>query len=85
MFIKIFLPPEKATLKLKYCFNKICFNSQGDSGGPLVADGRQIGIVSFSKPPCAAGTPEVFTRVDYFKDWINETIAEYKPELTNEV
>ncbi|XP_022905889.1 chymotrypsin-1-like [Onthophagus taurus] len=42
----------------------------GDSGGPLAANGKQIGIVSWGNP-CARGTPDVFTRVSSFIDWIN--------------
>ncbi|XP_017775826.1 PREDICTED: chymotrypsin-1-like [Nicrophorus vespilloides] len=45
-----------------------------DSGGPLVANGKQIGIVSWS-PPCAIGFPYVYTRVFSFLDWIKENIA----------
>ncbi|KAL2740060.1 chymotrypsin-2-like [Vespula squamosa] len=41
----------------------------GDSGGPLVANGVQIGIVSYGHP-CALGSPDVFTRVYSFLDWI---------------
>ncbi|KAK2584858.1 hypothetical protein KPH14_006295 [Odynerus spinipes] len=43
----------------------------GDSGGPLVANGVQVGIVSFGTP-CAVGSPDVYTRVYYFLDWIKE-------------
>ncbi|XP_072754600.1 chymotrypsin-1-like [Anoplolepis gracilipes] len=34
----------------------------GDSGGPLVADGKQVGIVSWSQP-CAVGVSDVYTNV----------------------
>nr|P00769.1 RecName: Full=Chymotrypsin-2; AltName: Full=Chymotrypsin II [Vespa crabro] len=43
----------------------------GDSGGPLVANGVQIGIVSYGHP-CAVGSPNVFTRVYSFLDWIQK-------------
>ncbi|KAK0174553.1 hypothetical protein PV327_010313 [Microctonus hyperodae] len=43
----------------------------GDSGGPLVFNGSQIGVVSWGKP-CARGTPDVFTRVYSYVDWIKE-------------
>lgn len=43
----------------------------GDSGGPLVADGTLIGIVSFGRFPCGGGSPDVYTRVFYYRDWIN--------------
>nr|ACE75318.1 chymotrypsin-like protein [Glyptapanteles indiensis] len=41
----------------------------GDSGGPLIANDRLIGIISFGKM-CAAGKPDVGTRVFYYSDWI---------------
>ncbi|KAB0797010.1 hypothetical protein PPYR_11071 [Photinus pyralis] len=45
---------------------------KGDSGGPLVAgDGIQIGVVSLGDP-CANGMPDVFTRVSYYRDWIEK-------------
>lgn len=43
----------------------------GDSGGPLVADGVLVGIVSFGQHPCGSGSPDVYTRVFYYRDWIN--------------
>ncbi|XP_067206828.1 transmembrane protease serine 9-like [Linepithema humile] len=43
----------------------------GDSGGPLVADGVLIGLVSFGTKPCGSGFPDVFTKVFYYKTWIN--------------
>ncbi|XP_063229582.1 brachyurin-like [Bacillus rossius redtenbacheri] len=48
----------------------------GDSGGPLVlrgADGdyTQVGVVSFGNYECAAGLPNVYTRVSGFLDWIS--------------
>ena len=47
---------------------------QGDSGGPLThADGHLVGITSFgSSRGCETGSPDVFTRVSHFKDWILE-------------
>lgn len=48
----------------------VCF---GDSGGPLICDGSQIGIVSWGIG-CAREYPGVWTRVDYFVPWIEETI-----------
>lgn len=43
----------------------------GDSGGPLAVDGELVGIVSMGKP-CAKGVPDIFTRVSYFLEWIDE-------------
>lgn len=46
----------------------------GDSGGPLELDGKLAGVVSFGRP-CAIGHADVFTSVQYFKDWIEKAIA----------
>lgn len=52
----------------------------GDSGGPLLVAGEdgaftQVGIVSFGESTCGNGRPPVFTRVAYFLDWIQKTMA----------
>ena len=62
---------------MKFNVNLICFlyqKFQGDSGGPLAhADGHLVGITSFgSSRGCETGSPDVFTRVSHFKDWILE-------------
>ncbi|PSN49711.1 hypothetical protein C0J52_16337 [Blattella germanica] len=45
----------------------------GDSGGPLLANGHQVGIVSWTLPPCGlAGYPGVYTEVSWYIDWINQ-------------
>ncbi len=54
---------------------------KGDSGGPLQcqsSDGKwyQIGIVSWGLPCAHAKTPDVYTRVAYFHDWIEKVIDE---------
>ena len=54
---------------------KINFEIQGDSGSPLVADGQLIGIASFVHP-CAAGVPDVFTKVSAYLNWIKKTMAD---------
>ncbi|XP_029939170.1 serine protease 57-like [Salarias fasciatus] len=47
----------------------------GDSGGPLVCDGAAAGIVSFSGRRCGdPRTPDVYTRVSSFADWIRNVI-----------
>ncbi|RZB84941.1 chymotrypsin-2 [Asbolus verrucosus] len=48
-----------------------CF---GDAGGPMIADGRLVGIASYSITPCAQGWPDVYTRVAYYTEWINEIV-----------
>ncbi|KAH8238769.1 hypothetical protein KR038_011687 [Drosophila bunnanda] len=53
----------------------------GDSGGPLIltdnnSGSTQIGIVSWSKKPCARPPyPGVFTEVSAYVDWIVETVG----------
>ncbi|KAJ8918106.1 hypothetical protein NQ315_011563 [Exocentrus adspersus] len=47
----------------------------GDSGGPLVVGyyGEQVGIASFvSSRGCESTDPTVYTRVSYYRSWINE-------------
>ena len=54
----------------------------GDSGGPLLNvvgytnDARytQYGVVSYGPRTCGQGLPGVYTRVDYYLDWILSTI-----------
>ncbi|KAK9758495.1 Trypsin [Popillia japonica] len=46
----------------------------GDSGGPLVANGKLIGVVSWGNP-CAIESPDVFTRVSSYVNWINSNIG----------
>ncbi|CAF1344384.1 unnamed protein product [Adineta ricciae] len=51
----------------------------GDSGGPIfqwIGDRwQQVGIVSYGEMGCAVkGYPGVFTRINYFLDWIHFTI-----------
>jgi len=52
----------------------------GDSGGPLLANESTkptlIGLVSYgSAKGCDVKKPTVYTRVAYYKPWINKTIA----------
>lgn len=44
----------------------------GDSGGPLVVGGVEVGIVSFGTEECESGYPSAFTRVSYFRSWIEQ-------------
>lgn len=54
----------------------------GDSGGPLTHTeaGKQslIGLVSYgSASACASGTPSAFTRVSFYRSWIQSQIGEF--------
>lgn len=48
---------------------------QGDSGGPLVVNGIQQGIVSWALGCAEPGFPAVFTRVNYYIDWIQQHMS----------
>ncbi|XP_063979430.1 trypsin I-P1-like isoform X2 [Diachasmimorpha longicaudata] len=48
---------------------------QGDSGGPLVCNGTQVGLVSWGQGCAVANSPGVYCRLDYYFDWINETMS----------
>ncbi|MFP5383863.1 MAG: S1 family peptidase [Gammaproteobacteria bacterium] len=50
----------------------------GDSGGPLLYNGSQVGISSFGpdESECAAAdTPDGYSNVGYFREWIDSVIA----------
>ncbi|EDW15997.1 uncharacterized protein Dmoj_GI22463 [Drosophila mojavensis] len=54
----------------------------GDSGGPLVRDDnglKQVGVVSYGLVVCGLFiSPDVYTRVSTFRNWIQEGIANSK-------
>ena len=56
----------------------------GDSGGPLVVpadnarDFTQIGVVSWGVRCGREIVPNIFARVSYFHDWLNQTMEENK-------
>lgn len=58
------------------------FISQGDGGGPLVCekDGQwyQVGIVSFGIGCGRRNVPGVYTKVEDYEDWIEQTILAAK-------
>ena len=71
-----------------YSSNQICGGDastdvcSGDSGGPLThteaGDHTLIGLVSYgSADACASGTPSAFTRVSYYRSWIQSQIGEF--------
>ena len=51
-------------------------NCYGDSGGPLVGRDTSlepltlIGVVSGGSRTCGMGTPAIYTRVSYYRNWI---------------
>lgn len=47
---------------------------QGDSGGPLLCAGVAQGIVSYGQ--LDAKPPAVFTRISYYRPWINEVLKQ---------
>ncbi|XP_026120042.1 chymotrypsin B-like [Carassius auratus] len=51
---------------------------QGDSGGPLMCESSgvwyQVGIVSWGHKSCSTDSPVAYTRVSYFRKWIDEII-----------
>lgn len=47
----------------------------GDFGGPLVFNGSLYGIASkLMNKPCASGYPDIFTKVSYYKTWIENVM-----------
>lgn len=54
---------------------------RGDSGGPLMRQDRLVwylsGLVSFGEVQCGTkGHPSVYTNVDKYVDWIEDSVAE---------
>jgi len=43
---------------------------QGDLGSPLIVAGLQVAMNSLTIDDCDPNYPAVFTRVQYFYDWI---------------
>lgn len=57
----------------------------GDSGGPLVAEGKLIGVVSWSKGCAKKYYPGVYASVPELRQWISSAIAELSREEAYEV
>ncbi|XP_075985521.1 uncharacterized protein LOC142982733 [Anticarsia gemmatalis] len=52
-----------------------------DIGGPGIVDGKLIGVISFGSPTCGTpDTPTVFTKIGFYKDWIESIIKKNKPK-----
>ncbi|XP_075145810.1 chymotrypsin-2-like [Haematobia irritans] len=54
----------------------------GDSGGPLVTTQNPpqlVGILSYGTIPCAAGRPDVYSRVSSFLPYINQVVSNEIP------
>lgn len=49
---------------------------QGDSGGPLVANNKLYGIVSFGVGCARPAYPGVYTRVSFFRKWIDDIMEQ---------
>jgi secreted trypsin-like serine protease len=42
----------------------------GDEGGPMVCNNLLAGALSWTDPSCDPNFPSVYTRIDYFQEWI---------------
>jgi transmembrane serine protease 9 len=65
-------------------------NAKGDSGGPLYVDHNgnyiQVGIVSHGRNAFSnANYPAVYTRVSYYRNWIDSVIANYNSSGVNRI
>jgi secreted trypsin-like serine protease len=43
----------------------------GDSGGPLVCGSTLVGATSWGQAQCNPSFPSVYTRISYFRSWID--------------
>uniref|UniRef100_A0A182KCK3 trypsin n=1 Tax=Anopheles christyi TaxID=43041 RepID=A0A182KCK3_9DIPT len=47
---------------------------KGDSGSPVIRNGKQVAVVSWGIG-CAEGYPDAHASINYFHEWIQQTIA----------
>ncbi|KPI90985.1 Chymotrypsin-2 [Papilio xuthus] len=73
--IRLRVPPVEPSIMLCAYHSLNHGVCNGDSGSPLieVVTGKQIGLVSWGLP-CARGTPDMFTKVSAFHQWIQHVI-----------
>ena len=68
-------------------YKLLLFSLQGDGGGPLVCekDGQwyQVGIVSFGIGCGRRNVPGVYTKVEDYEEWIEQTILTAKRKSGN--
>ncbi|XP_076288171.1 trypsin-4 [Lasioglossum baleicum] len=76
------IPPDKCPMtevdtKLHICAGVMAGKKdacQGDSGGPLLCEDTQVGIVSWGRGCARPGLPGVYTRLDVYLEWLNDSI-----------
>ena len=54
----------------------------GDSGGPLICNGKLTGLVSYVRRNGCASYPSVFTKIHFYKDWIEGILDQEEPMTT---
>ncbi|CAF1470985.1 unnamed protein product [Rotaria sordida] len=74
-------------LKAQFCAG-VPYTSTGDFGGPIfhwIEDHwEQVGIASFRPDSCRKNSAIVYTRITYYRDWIEEHIK-MNDEITEEI
>ncbi|XP_011177382.1 serine protease SP24D [Zeugodacus cucurbitae] len=57
----------------------------GDDGGPAIYKGVLIGVASYYTDGCGSTRPDGFTKISYYRSWLQETITPTAPVNTNVV